>query len=156
MPKPLPDYTPPEIAADIVRLNKEGIKIKGLCDYSLYKGLTRNRLIHLFSSDRHPQLLPYFELSRFAGIPLDDLVQVVKDGQFSAFIDRLLWSKQIRTIAELEREANLGRDVIRNRVNGYDGSIVISEYAEAAEKLGWSTEKLAKYIFRNRIYTNAS
>lgn len=156
MPKPLPDYTPPEIADEILRLQKEGISVRGLCDYSQLKGMTRNRLIHLFGSERHPQLLTFFELASFAGLTLDEFVTIVKEDRFAEFIEQLLWSKQLSNIAQLEREANLGRDSIRRRLNGYEGWSALLEYAEAAEKLGWSAEKLARWIFRRRIYTNAS
>lgn len=151
MPKPLPDYTPPEIADEI-----QSLGLSGLTHYSMMKGMTRNRLVHLFGSERHPQLLTFFELSRFAGITLDEFIAVVKENRFNEWIERLLWSKQLANVAQLEREANLGRDSIRRRINGYEGWSSLLEYAEAAEKLGWSAEKLARWIFRKKIYTNAS
>lgn len=151
MPKPLPDYTPPEIAAEINALG-----LGGLTHYSLMKGMTRNRLVHLFGSERHPQLLTFFELARFAGITLDEFITIVKEDRFPEFVERLLWSKQVANVAELERQAGLGRDSIRRRLNGYDSWSALEEYAEAAEKLGWSAEKLARYIFRKKIYTSAS
>lgn len=150
MPHPLPEYTPDEIASEI-----EALGLKGLTHYSLHKGLKRNRLIHLFSSDRHPQLKSCYDLSRFCGITLDELARIAKNGEFPDFITTVLWSKQIKTVTDLERQAGLGRDVIRQRLT-YPRWQAFLEYAETAEAIGWSLEKLAQHLFRSKEYTNAS
>lgn len=156
MPKPLPDYTPPEIAAEIERLRRSGIPLSGLTGFAEYKGLSRNRLNHLFGSKRHPQLRTYYDLSRFADVSMDELMAVIRNQDFSAWVDRLLWSRQIANVAEFERQVGLGRDAIRQRLNGYDSWSALEDYADVAEKLGWSLEKLSQWIFDGAVYTNAS
>lgn len=157
MPLPLPPYTPEEIRSDIIRIEREeGIKLAGLTGYSEYKGLPRARLTNLFSKSRHPHLRTYWDLTRYAGISMDDFIELVNNGQFADWIDQIVWSKQLPNVTELERRANLGQNVISHRLRGYQSWENLLGYAETAKKLGWSLEKLATRVLTKNVYTNVS
>ncbi|MCA0314187.1 MAG: hypothetical protein LCH63_10165 [Candidatus Melainabacteria bacterium] len=152
MPKPLPSYVPAEIAFEI-----EQRGLSGLADFAISKGLPRHRLHALFGTSRHPKLRPFFNLTRFAGISMDAFYKEVTRGKFPELIEKILWTKQIKNISELERLADVGRDTLRARLDDkYTSWDMIEGYAETAAALDWSFEKLCRVMFSNAGKAKAS
>ena len=150
MPKPLPDYTPPELADAIAAGG-----FAGLQEFALSKGLSATRLNKLFSTDTHPKLLIWVKIARYAGMSLDDLFKSVKAGKLEKLIDRLLWERGL-TLARLEAEMGIGRDVLRSRLARYDSIEQFEKYADTARRLGWTLDKLASLMLRESDLSNAS
>lgn len=155
MPFPLPDYTPDEIRERIEALRRTGWK-GGLTNYSEMIGLSTNRLNHLFGHSRHPHLVFCREVATFAGISLEELVVIAQKRTFPKLVEQVMWSKQIKTVADLERRANVGRDAIAKRLIDQDRWASLYEYKEVADALQWSLDKLATIVLAPKVYTNVS
>lgn len=150
MPMPLPAYTPPELADAIA-----GGGFAGLKDFALSKGLSATRLNKLFSTAKHPRLELWVKIARYAGMSLDDLFKTVKAGKLEKLIDRLQWERGL-SLARLEAEIGLGRDVLRSRLARYDSIEQFEKYADTASRLGWTLDKLASLMLRESDLSNAS
>ena len=142
MPMPLPAYTPPELADAIAAGGFAGLK-----DFALSKGLSATRLNKLFGPGRHTKIAIWVQIARFACMPLDDVYKAAKAGKLEKLIDRLLWERG-QTIAGLEAEMGIGRDVLRSRVTRYDSIATLEKYADTARRLDWTLDKLAATMLR--------
>lgn len=138
MPRVSADYIPAEIKDQALALGYSGIN-----QYSEALGLDERKLYYFFGAN-HKKLRPYYNLSIFCDISLDELLAIIESKKLPGYIEKIKKRHQIKSTMQLERAAGVGQGFIKSLLRGNISTNSFNSWNQVAVSLDWTLHKLAK------------